>query len=79
MTTNKEQGERLLKEAQWIFEKDLKSGLDEENYNLAVRRAQEVVELYILCGDFKHIQVFKPHFNILSSHNLAQSCPQSSK
>ncbi|NJD78742.1 MAG: HEPN domain-containing protein [Candidatus Methanoperedens sp.] len=24
MTTNKEQGEKLLKEAQWIFERDLK-------------------------------------------------------
>lgn len=45
MTTNKEQGEKLLKEAEWIFEKDLKSAMEEENYNLAVRRAQEVVEL----------------------------------
>ncbi len=45
MTSNKEQGEKLLKEAQWIFEKDLKSAIEEENYNLAVRRAQEVVEL----------------------------------
>ncbi len=45
MTTTKEQGERLLKEAQWIFEKDLKIALEEENHNIAVRRAQEVVEL----------------------------------
>jgi HEPN domain-containing protein len=45
MTTNREQGEKLLKEAQWIFERDLKIAVDEENYNLAVRRAQEVVEL----------------------------------
>jgi len=45
MTTNWEQGEKLLKEAQWIFERDLKMAADEENYNLAVRRAQEVVEL----------------------------------
>jgi HEPN domain-containing protein len=48
MTTNREQGEKLLKEAQWIFEKDLKIAVDEENYNLAVRRAQEVVELAII-------------------------------
>ncbi len=27
MTTNKEQGEKLLKEAQWIFERDLKGCL----------------------------------------------------
>jgi HEPN domain-containing protein len=45
MTTNREQGEKLLKEAEYIFEKDLKIAVDEENYNLAVRRAQEVVEL----------------------------------
>jgi HEPN domain-containing protein len=45
MTTNKEQGEKLLKEAQWIFENDLKGAMEEENYNLAIRRAQEVVEL----------------------------------
>ena len=47
MTTNREQGEKLLKEAEWIFERDLKIAADEENYNLAVRRAQEVVELAI--------------------------------
>lgn len=45
MTTSKEQGEKLLKEAQWIFENDLKGAMEEENYNLAIRRAQEVVEL----------------------------------
>lgn len=47
MTTNREQGEKLLKEAEWIFERDLKIAVDEANYNLAVRRAQEVVELAI--------------------------------
>jgi HEPN domain-containing protein len=47
MTTNREQGEKLLQEAQWIFERDLKTAADEANYNLAVRRAQEVVELAI--------------------------------
>ena len=47
MTTNREQGEKLLKEAEWIFDRDLKIAVDEANYNLAVRRAQEVVELAI--------------------------------
>jgi HEPN domain-containing protein len=47
MTTNREQGEKLLQEAQWIFERDLKIAADEANYNLAVRRGQEVVELAI--------------------------------
>ncbi len=45
MTKNREQGEKLLKEAAWIFERDLKNAMEEGNYNLAVRRAQEVVEL----------------------------------
>ncbi len=45
MTTNREMGERLLNEAQWIFEKDLKSAIEDENHNIAIRRAQEVVEL----------------------------------
>jgi len=45
MTTNREQGEKLLKEAEYIFDKDLKKAVDEENNNLSVRRAQEVVEL----------------------------------
>ncbi len=45
MTTNMELGKRLLNEAQWIFEKDLKSAIEDENHNIAVRRAQEVVEL----------------------------------
>jgi len=45
MTTNSEQGEKLLKEAEYIFEKDLKKAVEEKNYNLSVRRAQEVVEL----------------------------------
>ncbi len=45
MTTNREQGEKLLKEAEWIFEKDLRTAIEENNANIAVRRAQEVVEL----------------------------------
>lgn len=47
MTTAMELGEKLLKDAGWIFEKDLKIAVEEENYNIAVRRAQEVVELAI--------------------------------
>ncbi len=33
MTTSKERGEKLLKEAQWIFENDLKGAMEEENFN----------------------------------------------
>lgn len=47
MTTGSEQGKKLLQEAQFIFERDLKSAMDEGNHNIAVRRAQEAVELSI--------------------------------
>lgn len=43
--TNHETGERLVREAQRIFERDLKAAWTEGDYNLVIRRAQEVVEL----------------------------------
>lgn len=42
--TNKESGIELIKEAQQIFEADVNNALRNRNYNLAVRRSQEVVE-----------------------------------
>lgn len=43
--TNREAGERLVREAQRIFRRDLQAAWAEGDYNLVVRRAQEVVEL----------------------------------
>lgn len=42
--TNTERGERLLEGAEELH-RELKSALERESWNLAVRRAQEVVEL----------------------------------
>jgi HEPN domain-containing protein len=42
--TNREEGEKLIKEAESIFRRDLTSSMDASDWNLAVRRAQEVVE-----------------------------------
>jgi HEPN domain-containing protein len=43
--TNAESAERLLKEAEHIFGEELARCLQEGAHNLAIRRAQEVVEL----------------------------------
>lgn len=43
--TNKESGIELINEAQQIFEADVANALRNKNYNLVVRRSQEVVEL----------------------------------
>lgn len=43
--TNKEAGERLIKQAGQILERDLKGAWLAKDYNMTVRRAQEVVEL----------------------------------
>lgn len=45
--TNKESGNKMIRKAERIFERDLKSAFEEEDYNLVVRRAQEVVELLL--------------------------------
>jgi HEPN domain-containing protein len=43
--TNRQVGEQLVREAQRIFDRDLRAAWAEGDYNLVVRRAQEVVEL----------------------------------
>lgn len=43
--TNKESSKKLIDEAEKICKRDLKGALDEKDYNMVVRRAQEVVEL----------------------------------
>lgn len=57
--TNRENGERLIKEAERVFARDLKSAWEEKDYNLTVRRAQEVVEL-VLKGALKILGVDYP-------------------
>lgn len=45
-----EEGEKLIRQGQWVLERDLQMALQEGNFNLAVRRAQEVVELVLKGG-----------------------------
>lgn len=45
-----EEGEKLIRQGQWVLERDLRTALEERNFNLAVRRAQEVVELVLKGG-----------------------------
>ena len=40
-----EDGEKLIKESERILQRDVQGALDEQDFNMAVRRAQEVVEL----------------------------------
>ena len=45
MRSVQEEGLRLIREADRIFRRDARGALSEGDFNLAVRRAQEVVEL----------------------------------
>ena len=66
--TNQEAGEGLVREAQRISERDLTSAWRDRDYNLVVRRAQEVVELAlkgslrILGVDFPKVHDVGPVF-----------------
>ncbi|MFQ5903966.1 MAG: HEPN domain-containing protein [Candidatus Binatia bacterium] len=57
--TNRESGEKLIKEAERIFARDLKAAIEDKDHNLAIRRAQEVVEL-LLKGALKVLGVDYP-------------------
>lgn len=48
--TNRERGERLIRAAEAIFRRDLAAARAAADHNLAVRRAQEVVELALKGG-----------------------------
>jgi len=57
--TNIESGQKLIKRAEDIFKRDLKGALAEKDYNMVVRRAQEVVE-FALKGALKILGVDYP-------------------
>lgn len=57
--TNIESGNKLVKEAEKIFFRDLKAAKEEGDYNMVVRRAQEVVEL-LLKGALKILGIDYP-------------------
>ncbi|MDR5695276.1 MAG: HEPN domain-containing protein [Armatimonadota bacterium] len=66
--TNREAGERLVREARRIFKRELQAAWAERDFNLVVRRAQEVVELSlkgalrILGVDFPKVHDVAPVF-----------------
>ena len=45
MATMQAEGQRLIHESEHILRHDVQSAWEEQDFNLAVRRAQEVVEL----------------------------------
>lgn len=55
----RESGEKLIAEARRILERDVRRALDDGDHNLAVRRAQEVVEL-MLKGALKVLGIDYP-------------------
>lgn len=59
MRNMQEEGLRLVREAESIFRRDAQGALREKDFNLAVRRAQEVVEL-TLKGALKILGVDYP-------------------
>lgn len=59
MKNTREEGIRLIQEAEGILRRDAQGALNEKDFNLAVRRAQEVVEL-VLKGALKVLGVDYP-------------------
>lgn len=57
--TNRESGEKLIREAQRLVDKDLKSALEDRDFNMTVRRSQETVEL-VLKGALKILGIDYP-------------------
>lgn len=63
--TNRESGQKLIREAQRLLERDLKSALEDGDFNMTVRRAQETVEL-LLKGVLKFLGVDYPKVHDVS-------------
>ncbi|MDI6890884.1 MAG: HEPN domain-containing protein [Thermodesulfovibrionales bacterium] len=59
MKSMQEEGLRLIREASGILKRDAQGALNEKDFNMAVRRAQEVVEL-TLKGALKVLGVDYP-------------------
>lgn len=64
--TNRERGEKLINQAEKVFERDLKSASETEDHNMVVRRAQETVEL-ALKGALKVLGVDYPKVHDVGS------------
>jgi len=56
---NREKGEVLISRAERVIKRDLEGALQEDDFNMAVRRAQESVEL-VLKGALKTLGIEYP-------------------
>jgi len=56
---NREKGEALISRAERVIKRDLEGALQEDDFNMAVRRAQESVEL-VLKGALKTLGIEYP-------------------
>ena len=63
-----EEGEKLINQAEWVLNREVVVAIEERNHNLAVRRAQEVVELAlkgavrVLGGEYPKVHDVAPAF-----------------
>jgi len=74
MRSMQEEGLRLIREAEGIFRRDVQGAMNEKDFNMVVRRAQEVVEL-TLKGALKILGVDYPKVHdvaLLFSEKLQQ-------
>jgi HEPN domain-containing protein len=63
--TNKESGKKLIREAERLVGRDLRSALEEGDFNMTVRRSQETVEL-VLKGALKILGIDYPKVHEVS-------------
>ena len=64
--SSREEGEKLLREAERILQREAEGALSEADFNIAVRRAQEAVEL-CLKGALKMLGVEYPKIHDVGS------------
>jgi HEPN domain-containing protein len=74
-----EEGEKLIGQGETIFRRDVQSAYGEQDFNLTVRRAQEVVELVLKGGlkilgvDYPRIHDVAPVFSELVKQKIGAS------
>jgi len=74
-----EEGERLIRQAEWILKREVWVALEDRKFNLVVRRAQETVELVlkggvrIMGGDYPKVHDVAPVFCQMAGQRLEAS------
>jgi HEPN domain-containing protein len=76
--TNKEAAQKLLQAASRLLERDLQAAWEDADYNLVVRRAQEVVEL-VLKGALRFLGADYPKVHdvgAIFAHKIREKMPE---